>query len=150
MSQPIGLRMVATLEAFKGVLAVMVALGIHSLFQHDAQQVIIRLIERCHLNPASYYPHLLIEKVGEISPQNISLLTIGILAYSLIRFIESYGLWQAKLWTEWFALVSGAIYIPFELYELAKQVDILTVGTLCINVMVVGYMAFLLKSKRNA
>lgn len=144
MSQQAGLKVVAMLEASKGILALIVGLGIYTLFNHDAKQVVIDLIRHCHLNPASHYPHLLIEKVGSITSQNINLITALILFYSAIRFIESYGLWLAKRWTEWFAFLSGTIYIPFELYELIKQVDLLTVGALVINLLVVGYMGYIL------
>ncbi|OEF30214.1 DUF2127 domain-containing protein [Vibrio rumoiensis] len=150
MSQQVGLRVVAMLEASKGVLAVLVGLGLYTLFSHDAQKIVIDLIRHCHLNPASYYPHMLIEKVGDITPANVNLITVGILLYSVIRFVESYGLWRAKRWTEWFALVSGAIYIPFEIYELIKQVDVITVGALVINLLVVGYMASILRQPKVA
>lgn len=149
MSQPVGLKAVALLEASKGVLALCVALGVYTLFSHDAQKIVIELIQHCHLNPASYYPHLLIEKVALITPQNLNLITIGIMLYGAIRFIEAYGLWRAKRWTEWFALVSGAIYIPFEVYELIKQVDVLTVGAFVINILVVGYMMAVLKHSKH-
>ncbi|HBV77038.1 MULTISPECIES: DUF2127 domain-containing protein [Vibrio] len=149
MSQQVGLRVIATLEASKGILAVLIGFGIYTLFSHDAKQIVIDLIRHCHLNPASYYPHMLVEKIGAITPKNINLLTVGILLYSVIRFIEAYGLWLEKRWTEWFALLSGAIYIPFELYELIQKVDLITVGALVINLLVVGYMIFILKQPKR-
>ncbi len=36
--------------------------------------------------------------------------------------LESYGLWFAKRWAEWFALLSGSVYLPVELYGLLKGV----------------------------
>ena len=41
------------------------------------------------------------------------------LTYSAIRFTEAYGLWRERRWAEWLSAVSGAIYLPFEIYELA-------------------------------
>ncbi|MCZ7627423.1 MAG: DUF2127 domain-containing protein [Candidatus Methylomirabilis sp.] len=38
--------------------------------------------------------------------------------YASVRFVEAYGLWLERRWAEWFAAVSGGIYIPFEIYEL--------------------------------
>jgi len=56
----------------------------------------------------------------------------------LARFVEAYGLWRQRRWAEWFAAVSGAIYIPFELYELLKGVTWLPLGALLVNVFIVG------------
>jgi uncharacterized membrane protein (DUF2068 family) len=60
--------------------------------------------------------------------------------YGLVRFIEAYGLWHGRRWAEWFAAVSGAIYIPFELYELLQGINWLSLGALVVNVLVVGLM----------
>jgi uncharacterized membrane protein (DUF2068 family) len=51
-----------------------------------------------------------------------------------------FGLWRGRRWAEWFAAVSGGIYIPFELYELFQGVTWLSVGALLVNVFVVGLM----------
>jgi uncharacterized membrane protein (DUF2068 family) len=61
-------------------------------------------------------------------------------AYGLVRFVEAYGLWRGRRWAEWFAAVSGGIYIPFELYELFKGVTGLSLGALVVNVFIVGLM----------
>ena len=66
---------------------------------------------------------------------------IGALVYSLIRFAEAYGLWRARPWAEWFALISGAIYIPFEIHALMHHPNPLKWGILVINVAIVLYMA---------
>ena len=68
----------------------------------------------------------------------------------MIRLIEAYGLWKGLVWTEWFALVSGAIYMPFEVYEILFHTSIVGVGVFVINVIVVWYMAnLLLRQRRN-
>jgi uncharacterized membrane protein (DUF2068 family) len=45
-----------------------------------------------------------------------------------------------RRWAEWFAAVSGGIYIPFELYELFKGVIWLSLGALVVNIFIVGLM----------
>jgi uncharacterized membrane protein (DUF2068 family) len=63
--------------------------------------------------------------------------------YSALRFAEAVGLWKAKPWAEWIALVSGALYIPFEVFGLAHRVSLFHVGILVINLAVVAYMFYL-------
>jgi uncharacterized membrane protein (DUF2068 family) len=70
-------------------------------------------------------------------------------AYSLVRFFEAYGLWFARRWAEWFAALSGAIYVPFEVYELAHRASWLKFSALVINLVIVGYMAWVLSESRR-
>ncbi|WP_166425291.1 DUF2127 domain-containing protein [Paraglaciecola sp. 20A4] len=144
-----GLKAIAVLEGFKGLLALMVAVGIHILAGRNLQQVAESIVSHAHLNPASHLPSIFIHAVGNVSASNMSLIAIGALAYTVIRFIEAYGLWKGLVWTEWFALVSGAIYIPFEVYEILFHTSIVGVGVFVINVIVVWYMANLLLRQRK-
>ena len=66
----------------------------------------------------------------------------GSSVYSLARFIEAYGLWYAKRWAQWFAAVSGGIYVPFELFELYEHVTWLSLGALTLNLAIVAFMLY--------
>jgi uncharacterized membrane protein (DUF2068 family) len=65
-------------------------------------------------------------------------------AYAVVRWIEAYGLWRARRWAEWFAVLSGAIYVPAELYGLVHHVSPLKVLLLILNVGIVAYMLYIL------
>jgi len=69
--------------------------------------------------------------------------------YAGVRFAEAYGLWQGRRWAEWFAALSGAIYIPVEVFELTHRVTALKITALVLNVVVVGYMVWLLTETRR-
>jgi len=58
-----------------------------------------------------------------------------------LRFIEALGLWFHRVWAEWLAALSGGVYVPFEIYELAKGVTVLKVATMVINLIIVAYMS---------
>jgi uncharacterized membrane protein (DUF2068 family) len=70
------------------------------------------------------------------------LIAAGAGVYSLARFIEAYGLWHAKRWAQWFAAVSGGIYVPFELFELYERVTWLSLGALMLNLAIVAFMLY--------
>jgi len=50
---------------------------------------------------------------------------------------------------EWFAVASGGIYIPLEIYELAKGLNWYKVAALVINIAIVAYMAWMLLDERR-
>jgi uncharacterized membrane protein (DUF2068 family) len=114
------------------------------------QLVAERLMTHLHLNPASHYPNVLITAAAPVSDENINLVAACVILYTLIRFIEAYGLWHQKRWIEWFALISGAVYIPFEIREIIIYFNFLTVSALLVNLVVVAYLIHLMfKSPRS-
>jgi uncharacterized membrane protein (DUF2068 family) len=63
--------------------------------------------------------------------------------YSILRFIEAYGLWYTRPWAEWLAIASGSIYIPFEVEDLLRRPDWIRLLIIVINVAIVLYMVML-------
>jgi uncharacterized membrane protein (DUF2068 family) len=62
--------------------------------------------------------------------------------YSIVRFVEAYGLWRMRTWAEWFAIISGGIYIPLEVLKVAAHVSRLRVLALVLNVAIVTYLLY--------
>ena len=62
--------------------------------------------------------------------------------YSIIRFIEGYGLWRARIWAEWMALISGAIYLPFEIQAIIHKPTWLHWTFLITNLLILAYIAW--------
>lgn len=142
-------RAVAALEAGKGVLSLTVGLGIHELGGQKIQQALELLTTHLHLNPASHFPGVFQHALADLNAVNITWIAIGALLYSIVRLVEAYGLWHSYVWTEWLALVSGAIYLPFEVYEVVVHKSTLSAFILFINVIVVWYMIYLLRSRKT-
>lgn len=146
---PAGLRLIAIMEASKGTIALLISLGLHELMGQNLQQLTEKLINHLHLNPASYYPGHLLQALADINNTKLMIVTVGALLYSFIRFVEAYGLWYQYRWTEWLALVSSVVYLPFELYELYQKVNLLSLLLLMLNTLVVIYLATVLNKART-
>jgi uncharacterized membrane protein (DUF2068 family) len=144
-----GLRAVATLEALKGVVVLAVGFGTLSFLGQNTALLAEHLVTRLHLNPASHYPQIFIHAMAEVNNTRLWWIAIFSALYATVRFVEAYGLWKARRWAEWLAALSGAIYIPFELYEIAQHPNGLKVAALLINVVIVAYMVRLLATSRH-
>jgi uncharacterized membrane protein (DUF2068 family) len=142
-------RAVALLEAAKGTLVILTGFGALTLIHRDTQLFAERLVAHMHLNPAKHYPHIFIDAAAHLTDARLWVLASFAATYGLVRFIEAYGLWHERRWAEWFATVSGGIYIPFELYELFHRVSWISVGALVINVLVVFLMSYALTRKNQ-
>jgi uncharacterized membrane protein (DUF2068 family) len=138
---------VALFEAFKGALALLAACGLFYLIPHDLRHLALELVGRLHLNAGKRYPDVFSRILEDTSNAQLWLIGCLVIVYALVRFAEAYGLWHARRWAEWLAAVSGAIYVPFELYELALGVSWIKLGALAANLAVVAFMILSLRSR---
>lgn len=139
-----GLRTVSILEATKGVLVLLTAFGFAEIIRHniDLEDAAQNLLYFLHVDPDRRLSHAVMHAAGRM--MDTDLLTVLAIAcvYSSLRFIESYGLWRQRVWAEWLAIVSGAVYLPFELYKLIERPNIIHWAILLINIAVVVYIAW--------
>ncbi len=145
----IGLRLIAIVEAAKGTLALLISLGVHALMGKNLEQFAERLFSHLHLNPASHFPSVVLLALKDISNTKLIIVAFAALLYSFIRFIEAYGLWRQYRWTEWFAILSSSIYLPFELYELYQKMDLLSLVLLSVNILILVYLSVVLYRAKN-
>jgi len=141
-------RAVALFEAAKGALVILTGFGALSLVHRDVQRFAERLVAHLHLNPAKHYPQIFIDAAAHLTDARLWMLAAFAAIYGLVRLVEAYGLWLGRRWAEWFAAVSGAIYVPFELYELFHRLTWLSAGALAVNLLVVGLMVNALLRRR--
>jgi uncharacterized membrane protein (DUF2068 family) len=134
---------VASLELIKGVVVLLAAFGVLSLVHRDVWGVADSLLELLHINPGKHYAQVFLRWANDVTDTRLMMLAAAAAAYSLLRFIEAYGLWRARAWAEWFALVSGAAYVPFELYDCVRRPTLIRAAILLVNLAIVAYMAYL-------
>jgi uncharacterized membrane protein (DUF2068 family) len=136
--------MVALFEAIKGAVVLFAGVGVLALIDRDAQDIAERIVRHSHLNPAGHYPRIFIEAAAEVTNARLWWLAAGAAVYTLVRGIEAYGLWYERRWAEWFALVSGSIYLPIEIYEIIHHVTWIKVTVFAVNATIVACMAYAL------
>lgn len=137
-----GLRAVAALETFKGVLALLASFALFTLLHKDIGDVAENVIEFLHLNPAHRIVQAFLNAADRVSDKKIIAIACVGLAYAAIRFVEAYGLWHARAWAEWFAIISGSAYLPLEIFGLIRHPDALHWTVLLVNILVVLYMIY--------
>ncbi len=135
-----GLRTVAVFEAVKGALVLLVEVGLLSLVHKDVSAVAERLVRNLHMNPEHRVSHVILEAANRMTDAKLWALAAGAAAYSTVRFVEAYGLWNRRVWAEWFALLSGCLYLPWEIYEIADRPTLIRFGVLAGNLVIVLYM----------
>jgi uncharacterized membrane protein (DUF2068 family) len=143
------IRAVAVFEAVKGASVLAAGFGLLHLLHKDAHKIAYEFISKVHLSPAQKYPKIFINLADNITDSKLWFIASVALIYSAFRFVEGYGLWKERVWAEWLAVVSGAIYLPIEIYEVGVKVSFVSVFALVANIVVVGVVAYVLIQKRQ-
>jgi uncharacterized membrane protein (DUF2068 family) len=146
-----GLRMVAAVEATKGLLVLAVGAGLLSLVHRDVQATAEHVVRALHMNPASHTPRVFLDLADQLTSTRLQLLALGAAAYATLHLVEAYGLWRGRRWAEWLTVVAGGFYVPAEVYELWRGASWLKAALLVVNLAIVAYLAReLWRSRRGA
>lgn len=81
-----------------------------------------------------------IRKSFDYKHSTLTVVAILLGAYAVIELIEAVGLWLAKRWGEYFAVVATAAFLPIEVYEIVDKQSLFKIGTLVLNVLAVLYL----------
>jgi uncharacterized membrane protein (DUF2068 family) len=150
-----GLRTVATIEAAKGVLALLLGFAFVEILRRevDLQEAALNLLYWLHIDPDRRMAHALMRLAERASETHVATVVLLVLLYSSLRFLESYGLWRQRIWAEWLAIISGTIYFPFEIRALIRHPTAFHWAILLINIVVVLYVAYVrwedIQQRRN-
>jgi uncharacterized membrane protein (DUF2068 family) len=73
---------------------------------------------------------------------HLTALAIGAMAYAMLEGTEGVGLALRRRWAEYLTVIATGFLIPYEAYEVIRNVTLFKVGALLLNVAVVGYLAY--------
>lgn len=136
-----GLRTVATIEGVKGILALGVAILLFALAHKDLYEIADHITDALHIDPDGRLSNMLFTAADKATEKGLWVFAFAVIAYAAVRFTEAYGLWHERDWAEWFALLSGTLYLPWEILAIVRHSDGMRWGILIINVMIILYMA---------
>ena len=143
------LRAIASFELAKGMLVLFAAVVVVFMVGRDPFDLADGMLKLLHISPDHHFAQLFLDWADTLTDAKLwTVAAVGV-AYALLRFVEAYGLWYARTWAEWIALISGSLYVPFEIYKLIRRQSTLHITVLVINLIIVLYMAYLLKTGKG-
>jgi uncharacterized membrane protein (DUF2068 family) len=140
-----GLAAIAVFKVIKGLLLLLVGLGLLKLMHADIATLFSLLIEALHLNADSRLIHALVLKVDALEPHRIWLAGLVSLGYAGMLLIEGTGLWLELSWAAYLTVFSTSLLLPFEFYEVIERISLLRIGLLLLNIAIVWYLVMQLK-----
>jgi uncharacterized membrane protein (DUF2068 family) len=133
-----GIKLLALFEFSKGIIALLLVLGLLRYSTDDLLHLLIRLSS--HLYNSHYFSDLLEKFFAGIHQSEFKFIFMTGVLYSIIRMAEGIGLYLEKNWARWLAIFSTLIYVPFEVYEIAHHATWIKVAVLFVNLGIVVYL----------
>lgn len=150
-----GLLLIGLFKLVKAIFFVAVAAGAMHFLHHDLGQALNRLVDIFDLDTENRFIALLLGKVDLVTQdphllhhriRQFSMLSVG---YALLCLVEAYGLLRKRVWAEYFTLWLSTAFVPWELWELLRHPDWWRLAVPVINLLIVGYLIWLLRRKRR-
>jgi uncharacterized membrane protein (DUF2068 family) len=143
-----GILLIGIFKLVKGLLLVAVGVGALKLLHRDVETTVTHWIEILRVDPDNRFLHKLLAKVFSVSPRQLKELSIGTFFYASLLLTEGVGLLMRQHWAEYFTVITTAVFIPLELYEIAHRLTFTRVGVLALNVAIVWYLVRRIRSGR--
>jgi uncharacterized membrane protein (DUF2068 family) len=143
------LEAIGVLKLISGASALAAGIGLFGFMNHDPAKGAERLIEHFGLDPQNYIIHEVLSKLTGIQPKQLRALAVGTFFYATLHVIEGTGLIMGYHWAEYLVVVATGSLVPFEIYEISRKPTLLRVGLLVVNLGIVAYLIYALRSDRK-
>ena len=140
------LRLIAAFKLLKAGLLIALGVGAFKLLHKDVAQAIEHVIEALRLDPANHFIDAAVAKASNLSPEQIKKLGVGSFIYAGLFLTEGVGLWLLKRWAEWLTVIITSSLVPLEIYEIHRHPTPAKVVVLALNVAIVVYLIFRIRT----
>ncbi len=144
-----GLLLIGLFKLAKSIFFFCIGAGAIHLLHKDLGDEVLRLATRLRFDPESRIVSLIMDKVDLIDAHRLREISFATFAYSALALTEGWGLVMEKVWAEYLTLGLTVMFLPWELYELARRPDWFRLGLLVINLAVLWYLVWLLRRKKQ-
>ena len=143
------LLLIALFKLLKGVLLVIVGIGALRLVHKDVSAVVMHWVNLLRVDPDNHFIHRIIVRSFGIQAKQLREISAGTFFYASILLTEGIGLLRRKHWAEWFTVISTAVFIPLEIYEIVHRFTWVRVGVLLLNAAIVWYLVRRIQKRRH-
>ena len=138
---------IAAERAFRAVLLAAVGIVLLTHVHENWANDITDLAHKGGLNPKSNWFQRILHDAAKLNAGRAFLFGIVALAYAGLEGVEAYGLWNRRRWGEWLTVLATSLLLVPEVWELTKSATFLKVGALLVNIAIVAYLLWRLRSR---
>jgi uncharacterized membrane protein (DUF2068 family) len=83
-----------------------------------------------------------LEHIFELRSSTLYAVAAAAAAYAVLEGVEAVGLWYQRRWAEYLTFIATILFLPYEVYELARAVSAFKVIAFVINIAIAVYLLF--------
>ncbi|MGA7158865.1 MAG: DUF2127 domain-containing protein [Acidobacteriaceae bacterium] len=144
-----GLLLVGLFKLSKAIFFTAIGLGALHLVNKDVGSVVMSIVDALRIDPERRFVGILMDHVSLIDPHELKRAGILSVLYAGVCIVEGTGLVLEKRWAEYFTVILTTMGLPWESYELVERFSPYKVALLVINLLVLLYLLWVLKKKRE-
>jgi uncharacterized membrane protein (DUF2068 family) len=144
-SRDLWLFLIGLFKLVKGVGLLIAGFGLLKLLHKDVEEVALHWIAVLRVDPENRFIHSALLKIFNVTPRQLRELSVGTFIYAAIFLTEGTGLLTRKHWAEYMTLISTALFLPLEFWEIHLHLTLLKLTVTAVNLGIVWYLAASLK-----
>jgi len=145
-----GLLAIGIFKLAKSIFFFLVGFGALKLLHKDLGDVAMQIAQALHRDPEGRFVTVLMEQVDRIDAHRLREIGFATFAYSGLALTEGVGLMLEKVWAEYLTTVLTMMFLPWEIFELARDPNLMRLSLLLANLVVLAYLIWLLRRKKQA
>jgi uncharacterized membrane protein (DUF2068 family) len=115
------LYFIVAVKLVKGLLLVLVALGIFSLAGKDLQDLFEHFVRGLGFDPENRFFGSIGDWLDTVTPANVRVVASGTFLCGLFLIVLGSGLAFRVKWAIWLAIGESGFFIPIEIFELVRR-----------------------------
>jgi uncharacterized membrane protein (DUF2068 family) len=134
------LFLIGLFKLLKAALLIAAGIGAIKLLHKDLGGTVMHWVQVLRVDPDNRYIHGMLVRIFRVTPKQLKELSVGTFLYAGLFFTEGFGLLLRKHWAEYFTIITTGLFIPLELYELARHFTVTKLVVTVVNVLIVWYL----------
>ena len=143
------LRLIAALKLLEAVTLVVVGVVAFQLIHEDLAQTIAGWAKAIGVDADNRFLVGVLSRLPMVTEGKLELLGVVTFCYAGLFATEGVGLLFRKRWAEYLTVITTALFLPVEIYELIQEASALKAALLLVNTVIVIYLIVLLWRQRH-
>jgi uncharacterized membrane protein (DUF2068 family) len=132
---------------FKAALLIAVGVGAIKFLHKDLSSTVLHWVRVLRVDPDNRYIHGALVRIFRVTPKQLRELSAGTFIYAALFLTEGTGLLLRRHWAEYFTIITTALFIPLEIYELFGHFTVTKLVVTAINLLIVWYLVARVRSR---
>lgn len=142
-----GLIAIGAFKLLEALFFFLVGVGVLHLIGKDLEDEALKLAGRLRVDPDGRLVTWVLDHLDSITAHRLKQIGIATFFYGGLRILEGVGLVMQKLWAEYLTVGATTIFLPWEIYEIVKHTDLIRIGVLVTNLLVLVYLSWSLRRR---